>query len=400
MPKLHTQEDGKVLVDQDFVNSLLERFGSEVVRIPYGFRIYPDTTGSNEICLIKHDPIPEFKNSPCWLVITQPDREEVFRKISEDVLGKRKMARLVSDVDLSNWTLTKTSGLEKEAAPKGLYGYTRKIQAMCESAERRLQRKAGSLIRKVSKRDQRSLEFLGTHAKRGKSIPAKMLVKAFVDGMPKLGSHDDEFEADLALFDDEESCHCGGECTTCKTVTGLRQAADSIEKTRLDIIRAFETHRWTMGKTTWKAKVMPTLGGGAGTKGSPQVRGIFQDFIRDGIVIEQGQNYTVAAKYRKHTPDFSPKIASTRMYSMYGYPIRTAELSLQACNELRIEAGHIAADLHQRQASLYDGITGFLNDHVKTAHSLSGKLLLSVYPEQRMFRTANVDEWLSLDPEF
>ena len=394
-PKIHTLPDKSFLVDGAFLDKLMLMYGQRMLRVPYGYHLYPDNTGLNEIWLIKHDPVEELgAGKPTWKVITQPDRGEVFRGITEEVMkrGNQKMARqrLVSDMNIEKFALLKNLEDVRVAgkSPSGLYGYTRKIQAMCESAERRLQRKAGSLIKKASRRDQRTLEFLGTHAKRAKSVPAKLLITAFKDGIPKLGSG--EFDTS----EGDEGCSCGGTCGPCQAVGELRQAADSIEKTREDIFNVFKKHSYTMEKKTWENEIK-SIGGGGGSRGSNMVRQIFNNLVKEGKVISQGTKWVLHRSMR---------LASTRIYSMYGYPIKTAELSLQACNDLRIEAGHIAADMHQRQAAMYENITGYLQANVKTAKSLSSRLLLSVYPEQQMFRTAStqpeVEDWLSLDPEF
>lgn len=379
-PKLH-EKDGKVLVNGEFLDRIGKKYGSALAQIPYGYRLYPDMTGLNETFFIKHDPVEELGKGNCWLVRTQPDRKEVFAGIASEILNEKKAMR----------------EMNKEASkPSGLYGYTRKIQAMCESAEKRIQRKAGSLIRKAYRKNEQIPEFLAVHAKRANSVSAKILLKAFKEGLPKLAS--DEHEHD-------EDCHCGGECESCKMAEALRAKAARLEKlaTSLDLFRSklkqeFEKKGWTISAENMD-KTLAACGAGPGQPSRNELLSAFKAMQKDGTIIRQGSEKN--GKYVwKASERTKSAMATPRMYSLYGFPTKTAELGLQLCNDLRIEAGHIAADLHQRQASMYDGITGFLTEHSKTARSGAAKLLLACYPEQRMFKSASVDAWLTLDPEF
>jgi len=73
-------------------------------------------------------------------------------------------------------------------APGGLYGFTKRIQADCEVAIRRLNKRATSLARSAYSKDERVPSFLQTHAKRAKSNSAKVILAAMKTLGPKLGS--------------------------------------------------------------------------------------------------------------------------------------------------------------------------------------------------------------------
>jgi hypothetical protein len=109
------------------------------------------------------------------------------------------------------------------------------------------------------------------------------------------------------------------------------------------------------------------------------------------------------------------KVAGRAKWGMYGFPMRTARLGLSACNALREEAGVLASDLHSKKAKLYSAITGFLQEHSKTAKCGFSEMILSAYPDSgRELKLASdkpeakktatvtnpstVAEWLSYDP--
>ena len=77
----------------------------------------------------------------------------------------------------------KTAGIAS-----GLYGFTKYIQSDCEAAARKLTKAATRIARKAYLKDERSAEFISTHAKRAGSLPAKILVAAFQEMGPKLAA--------------------------------------------------------------------------------------------------------------------------------------------------------------------------------------------------------------------
>jgi hypothetical protein len=71
-------------------------------------------------------------------------------------------------------------------APSGLYGYTKKVQADCETCVRKLDRHATSLVRSAYSKDERIVAFLQTHSKRAKSSSARVLLAALKASAPKI----------------------------------------------------------------------------------------------------------------------------------------------------------------------------------------------------------------------
>jgi hypothetical protein len=77
--------------------------------------------------------------------------------------------------------------------------------------------------------------------------------------------------------------------------------------------------------------------------------------------------------------DSLPKIASTR--GMYGLKPKTVKLGMQACMDLRVAAGEIAADMQERKGDLREKIVDFLDQHMQAGSCLFSGLLWSCYPE-------------------
>jgi len=70
----------------------------------------------------------------------------------------------------------------------GLYGYTKAVQRDCEASVRKLQRRASAIARKAWQKDEKVAAFLTTHAKRGKSRSARILLTALKNMGPKVAS--------------------------------------------------------------------------------------------------------------------------------------------------------------------------------------------------------------------
>ena len=77
--------------------------------------------------------------------------------------------------------------------------------------------------------------------------------------------------------------------------------------------------------------------------------------------------------------DSMPRIAADM--GMYGVKDRTARIGIQACADLRLAAGRIAADLHGRRASEYDRITSFMKTHAAKGKCAYSGMILSCYPD-------------------
>jgi hypothetical protein len=390
--------DGRHWVTQEFISDMQEKLGSIVQRLPEGsFHVYSDMTGSNEIFFIKHLPIKEvFGDENLWEAVYHPGFKESFDEFIQVVLRKEKMPRkrLVSEVDFSIWGLDNKKMAAR--APGGQYGFTKKVEKLCLGANRRLQRKAATLVKKAVRKDAKVLEFLQTHSKRARSIPAKTLIAAYRDSIPKLASK---------TACEGNVCTCGGSCG-CEEVSSeefdlmTRQAGLQMKKAMMsqDLLRqelrnAFSRSGGRLSKPQLK-KIVDGLYKKYKLSNPRQIQLLVARLKREKVLDEAG-GYVMWVRGR---------MASKRKYGMYGFLEKTASLGLQTCSQLRQEAGHIGSDLHMRKADLYEPITSFLSQHGKTARCNSSKLLLSVYPESHMFKNASkkdfsVQEWLAYEPE-
>lgn len=115
-----------------------------------------------------------------------------------------KMALLNNDIDnlLTNLetTIANPPKSEKKAsvpqrtrmtertAATGLYGFTKGIQKDCESAIRKVSKSAARIAKQLWTKDQGTCAFLNTHAKRGKSLTAKVILTAMKELGPKVAT--------------------------------------------------------------------------------------------------------------------------------------------------------------------------------------------------------------------
>ena len=75
------------------------------------------------------------------------------------------------------------------------------------------------------------------------------------------------------------------------------------------------------------------------------------------------------------------KASEKQAGGLYGFPTKTARLSLGACMDLRAYIGEVAFGLHTRRAAKYAKITGFLKEHGKTAKCAYSRIILDCYPD-------------------
>ena len=78
------------------------------------------------------------------------------------------------------------------AAPSGLYGYTKRVQADCESATRKIAKRALLIAKNAYRKDERVAQFLAMHAKRAKSSSARIILTALKEMAPKVASYNDD----------------------------------------------------------------------------------------------------------------------------------------------------------------------------------------------------------------
>lgn len=96
-----------------------------------------------------------------------------------------------------------------------------------------------------------------------------------------------------------------------------------------------------------------------------------------------------------------PRVAAAAEKGMYGHKARTAKFGIQACADVRMAAGRIAASLHDRKENEHERITSFLKTHATEGGCVYSDMIVSCYPDApKQEKTANapvgVRGWLSL----
>jgi len=260
------------------------------------------------------------------------------------------------------------------SAAGGLYGHTKRVQADCEGCIKRVQRTAAAIARAAYAKHEGVAEFLATHAKRADSLPAQILVAALKDVGPKVAT-----QMRLA------------ELRAAKESYPWKVASDKDEKTEGK-------------KAVWDA----LIGGGplplAGIEAPIHMASMVEaaeelkkaGFISfDGVLVAKVTDAdSQTGEGVKQTTD-----KTARAYGLYGFGEKVAKLGLQACSDLRHEAGKLAHDMHSRRMNHHAAITDFFSQHGKTAGCMYSRLLSASYPELKTASAApwNVQGWLEWD---
>ena len=214
MPAQYAHLDGRYYVNEDFLSGVRQAYPATTKKIPLGYSTYTGWTGKDEVLFTQQEPVPDAGiEGPVFQVTFQPDNPDAFEK---DILTKVRhttksanaasgsRARLPGAPEGWGHTLRERIEVRKLArAAGGLYGYTRAIQASCEAATRRLNRSAATLVTAAVTRDRAVIGFLQTHAQRGQSVPASVLLAAYKNSMPRIASDASPAEKQAARP------HCG-----------------------------------------------------------------------------------------------------------------------------------------------------------------------------------------------
>ncbi len=84
-------------------------------------------------------------------------------------------------------TATTKTAAAKEAKT-GLYGSTKAIEKSVLASVRKIQKRATRLAKSIYKKNPKTAQFLATHAKRSKSVSAKVLMEGMQDLGPKFAA--------------------------------------------------------------------------------------------------------------------------------------------------------------------------------------------------------------------
>lgn len=253
--------------------------------------------------------------------------------------------------------------VEKEAAT-GLYGHTKRVQADCEGCIGRVRKAATQIARNVYARNEQVAEFLATHARRADSLPAQLLVAALREAGPKVARQVRLAELRLDHLANKTPAH-----------KAVWAALGTQSKVALNQVQSKEAFADLLSAT--------------------------QDMVTMGLVAFDG---VTVAKVTDADAQTGEDIKQTtdknaaRNYGLYGFGEKVAKLGLQACSDLRHEAGKIAHDLHRRRADRHAAITDFFANHSKQAKCAYSRLLAASYPELKVASARNaprtVQAWL------
>jgi len=102
------------------------------------------------------------------------------------------------------------------------------------------------------------------------------------------------------------------------------------------------------------------------------------DFLKTHAKREGSRSAKVLLAALKET---LPRVAAAAEVGMYGHKARTAQIGVQACADVRLAAGRIAADLHGRKGGEHERITSFLKAHAAKGKCAYSGMILSCYPD-------------------
>lgn len=177
---------GRHFVNEDFVRDVRDLYPATTKKMPLGYNTYVGWTGKDQVLFTEHDAVGGLEGK-VYEVSFSPSNPAAFE---EAILGKIKHTTKKAAVESEDPTIAwgPLLGHTREArGALGLYGYAKSVQAACDTAIRRLNRKATALVKDAAKRDDAVLSFLQTHSKRGSSS-ARVLLAAYTESLPKFAS--------------------------------------------------------------------------------------------------------------------------------------------------------------------------------------------------------------------
>jgi len=210
MPAQYAHLDGRHWVNEDFVDNVRELYPATTKKIPLGYSTYTGWTGKDEILFTAHGPLDDqarfegqLYEASFDLVAADNFREKILERIKHSTPAKAEKRASIRQRKIASleqrWGMTIEERVQQEKIQKearqggGLYGYPKPIVSSCESAVKKLNRKAAALVHKAIKKDRNVVDFLGTHANRGGSLAARTLLAAYKSSMPETEFEDVAF---------------------------------------------------------------------------------------------------------------------------------------------------------------------------------------------------------------
>jgi hypothetical protein len=254
------------------------------------------------------------------------------------------------------------------AAPSGLYGHTKRIQADCEACIGKLSRAAERIAKNAWRKDEQVAPFLAAHAKRSGSLPAAILVDAMTGIGPKIASNTETViasgTAPSGLSDSQE--RLWNSLWQLAVNDGNAFRANEPKKAVNDSYDAFRDQ--AVEDLIWELR---------------------DDFKKIRAPMVQAlQNHWLKSKK-----------AGSAKHGLYGFSLKTSTLGMSSCTAIHELAGHLAADLHSRRADRHANITDFFKKHGKETKCARSRLLLSCYPDAGKTASVpnSVEGWLKFD---
>ena len=318
---------------------------------------------------------------------------------------------------------------QKEAGlPSGLYGHTKRIQADCDGCVRKVQKSAARIAKAAYGKHEGVAEFLSVHAKRADSLPAKILVAALREIGPRIASdmaaaenRDDRLaELRLAKLGDDaktllskmgstpvdlvsiapqgvhfakiieaaENLHKFGFANfdgmkIAKVTDGDAQTGEGIKQTTDKTAGSGSANaKYLDGLApSMKVKILKAVAAHYGVS-VREIEGELTDRdaedLYEYLAFDNGMAMQVYQDFKRMRLA-SGKTAG-RNYGLYGYAEKVASLGLQACSDLRHDAGRHAYDLHSRRTAHHAAINDYFTNHSKQAKCMYSKLLAASYP--------------------
>ena len=173
-------------------------------------------------------------------------------------------------------------------ANTGLYGFTKGVQKDCESAIRKVSKTAATIAKQLWSKDESTCAFLNTHAKRSKSVTAKVILAAMTSLGPKVATYSEETpniklagKSGYGLYGfKSKTANLGlGGCSLLKTTVGEVTADLHSKRTaKRENIVSFLTEHRKVGKCVYSRLMLSAY-----PDGSMKMASLGKEFVPDTV---------------------------------------------------------------------------------------------------------------------
>jgi len=261
-----------------------------------------------------------------------------------------------------------------KTAAGGMYGYTKGTQRDVESTVRKATNYATKLAKSVYAKDERSVDFLKTHAKRG-SKTAKLLLAAMSNVGPRVAS---EKSAGSNPFPDLKR-HFPGQAVQAAFPGPFDPSTPDALGDRDNVVSYARMFGDIAGWSRYAD--IAIIAGEDGNSLDMVHRKDGKWYWGASVDLEPWRTASSSSVFELPIENKTAAKRKSPTNGMYGFPSKVARLSLTACSDLKSYIGEVAYDLHSRRTARHSRITGFLKEHSKTAKCGYSRMLLSCYPD-------------------